>query len=277
MMAETPERKKNKRKRPRSPFLNSRFGAAVQEFGIALQKTSSIQHRGNKGASREEELRRFFRERLPTRFAVAEGEVVDLNGNTSPQLDMMFYDQSDNFALISGATQILPAEALLSSVEVKSILTHAEIEKSVNAARKLRQLRPYGRELGGTDIGDNSTKIKLARYFHCIFAYASDLSSDRWMFREGARFSSLCGDDHLIDGVYVLNRGYLNLTQKAGLAENADGNAITNFYFSVMNFIQREAARRRPTPYDRYVTHPYNSWVNLSDGTMRKKEAQRGE
>ena len=264
-MGRVPQRQQKKRVRvPRSPFLNSRFGAAVQEFGIALTKTSSIQHRGNKGASREEELRKFFRERLPTNFAVAEGEVVDLVGQTSPQLDMMFYDQSVNFALVAGTTQILPAEALLSSIEVKSMLTKAEIEKSVIAARKLRQLQPYGRQLGGLDVGDNATKIKLARYFHYIFAYDSDLSSDRWMFNEANRFGSFCGDDHLIDGVYVLNRGYLNIPGKVGLAENADGNAITNFYFSVMNFIQREAARRRITPYYRYVTHPFNAWINLN-------------
>jgi hypothetical protein len=84
------------------------------------------------------------------------------------------------------------------------------------------------------------------------------------MFREAERFKSFCGDEHLIDGIYVLNRGYLNIVRNGGLAENSDGNAITNFYFSILNFIQREAARRKPTPYYRYVTHPYNAWTNLT-------------
>ena len=147
------------------PFKNS----------VALKKTSSIHHRGNKGSSREEALRAFFRERLPSNYAVGEGEVVDLNGQTSPQLDIMFYDQSVNFALVTGTTQILPAEALLSSIEVKSTLNSAEIEKSASAARKLRALQPYGRALGGKDIGDGESKPRVARYLHCIFAYDTDL------------------------------------------------------------------------------------------------------
>jgi hypothetical protein len=39
----------------------------------------------------------------------------------------------------------------------------------------------------------------------------------------------------LIDGVYILNRGYIHLTQKRGVTENADGNAITQCYFSILN------------------------------------------
>lgn len=255
--------KRRARPLPRSPFLNSRFSAAVEEFGIALKKTSSIQHRGNKGSSREEHLREFFRERLPTKYAVTEGEVVDLNGQTSPQLDIMFYDQSVDFALVSGQTQILAAEALLGSVEVKSVLTATEIAKSVKAATILRSLNPYGRNLGGTDIG-NRSETKVARYYHCIFAYDSDLNEDNWLIRENERFRSACGDRHLIDVVYVLNRGILNVSSAIGMTEDEHGSAITNFYFSVLNFLQRESARRKETPYYHYVAHPRKSWARLS-------------
>jgi len=161
---------------PRSPFLNSRFGAAVEEFGIALKKSSSITHRGNKGRSREETLREFFRERFPTAYAITEGEVVDLNGSVSPQLDLMFYNQSTNFTLNADKTSILPAEALLASVEVKTTLNKIELEKSAIAARKLRDLRPYNRALGGTDAGDSPQRVRTARYYHCLFAYDSDTS-----------------------------------------------------------------------------------------------------
>jgi hypothetical protein len=243
--------------------LNGRFSAAVQEFGIALKKTSSIQHRGNKGSSREEHLRAFFRERLPTNYAIAEGEVVDLNGQTSPQLDIMFYDQSVDFALAAGTTQILAAEALLSSIEVKSKLTTAEIEKSVVAARRLRTLQPHGRPLGGTDIGDKEDKMKVARYFHCIFAYDTDLSESQWMSREADRFNAVCGNDHVIDAVYVLNRGLLNIAANVGMPEDTNGGAITNFYFSILNFVQRESKRRKATPYYHYVTHQNRNWSKL--------------
>lgn len=254
----------SKRPMPRSPFLNSRFSAAIQEFGIALKKTGSINHRGNKGSAREEALRQFFRERLPTNYAVAEGEVVDLNGNSSPQLDILFYDQSVNFALVNGNTQILPAEALLASVEVKSCLSKEEIVKSTTAAKKLRSLQPYGRKLGGTDVGKAAERIKIARYFHCIFAYETDLSETKWKEREAERIRSICGSDHLVDAVYVLNRGLIQIPRNIGMNENENGSAITNFYFSILNFVQRESSRRRETPFNRYVTHSHKGWSKLS-------------
>jgi hypothetical protein len=253
-----------RRSLPRSPFLNTRFGAAVEEFGIALKKSSAIVHRGNKGSSREESLRQFFRERIPKAYAVTEGEVVDLNGSVSPQLDLMFYNQSINFALSADQSSILPAEALLASVEVKTLLNKAEIDKSIIAAKKLRQLRPYDRALGGADVGDSPPKVKIARYYHCLFAYGSDLSEKDWMNREAERIRALCGSQHLIDAVYVLNRGLLNITANIGRLEDDRGGAISNFYFSILNFIQRENNRRAETPFDRYVTHATKAWSTLT-------------
>lgn len=175
----------------------------------------------------------------------------------------MVYNQSLNFALNSEQSSILPAEALLASVEVKSTLTKAEIEKSVIAARKLRQLKPFDRDLGGTDVGDSPSRMKVARYYHCLFAYDSDLTESDWMKSEAARIKSLCGGEHLIDSVYVLNRGLLNIPGSIGRLEDDRGGAISNFYFSILNFVQREDARRGETPFYRYFTHAPRSWSKL--------------
>ena len=192
---------------------------------------------------------------------MAEGEVVDLYGRTSPQMDLMFFDRGINFALNADRTSILPAEALLATVEVKSLLNQAEISKSVEAARKLRMLKPFGKPLGGTNVG--SFTDKNARYYHCVFAYDSDLAADDWLEKEAKRFFNSCKDDHLIDAVYVVERGLLNISYRIGQREDANGGAITNFYFSILNFIQREAGRRDKTPYDRYVTPPTKAWLKL--------------
>ena len=104
----------------------------------------------------------------------------------------------------------------------------------------------------------------MARYYHCVFAYGTDLAEADWMSREAERLNMSCGGDHLIDAVYVLNRGLLNLTSNMGLREDVSGGAITNFYFALLNFIQRESARRRETPYYRYVTSAVGAWSKLS-------------
>jgi hypothetical protein len=248
-------------KLPRSPYLNVHFKAAVQGFGTELLKTSQIKHTGSKGSAREEPLRAFFRERLPKRFAVTHGEAVDLLGNTSPQMDLMFYDQNANFPLGADVISILPAEGLLATVEVKSCLDTAEVDKSVIAAKKLRVLKPFARPLAGKDVGSDAGNA--ARLYHCIFAYDSNLKSGSWLENESARLTDACSGHHLIDAAYIVGRGFINIGHSMARREDTDGGAITAFYFSILNFIQRESNRRKDTPYERYFTPAKDAWIEL--------------
>src|SRR5882757_7171029 len=105
-------------KLPRSSYLNERFAAAIDHFGADLKESAKNQHTIIKGGEREHSLTKFFRERLPERFGVTTGEVVDLNGQIGPQLDILIYDRNADFAFNSGNHSILAAEALLASIEI---------------------------------------------------------------------------------------------------------------------------------------------------------------
>jgi len=244
------------------PVVNNRFAAALLRFGAALLETSAVTHTGIKGAKREDDLRAFIKERLPTRYGVATGEVVDQFNTSSPQLDVLVFDQTRNFSFSEGAGHVLPAEALLASIEVKSKLNAGEVEKSCIAARKLRALRPFKMGLGGRDIGPAARPNQRARYLHCVFAYDTDLGKNTWIDHEAVRFrQQQKGDEHLIDWVYVLNRGVLNMNGNRGRLEDETGRAITTFYFTILNFIQREGGRRPDTPYQEYASLLGGQWV----------------
>jgi len=118
--------------------------------------------------------------------------------------------------------------------------------------------------LGGKDVGADSTKV---RYLHCVFAYETDLvDSQNWLKTEAQRFASCTSaEEHLIDNVYVLKRGLLNLNHNRGRVEDDNGSAITSFYFSILNFIEREGNRRKETPYQDYASLlSGKKWVPLS-------------
>src|SRR5690349_3061646 len=55
--------------------------------------------------------------------------------------------------------------------------------------------------------------------------------------------------EHLIDNVYVLKRGLLNLNANSGRLEGETGSAITSFYFSILisSSAKVVAAKRRHT------------------------------
>jgi hypothetical protein len=127
------------------------------------------------------------------------------------------FDQTRNFSFSDGELHVLPAEALLASIEVKSKLSLEEIKKSCTAARKLRALQPFRNNLGGRDIGTSNQHIKIARYLHCVFAYDTDLTEVTWIQHEARRFrEQQTQGEHLIDWVYVLRRGVLNMDSGKG-------------------------------------------------------------
>jgi hypothetical protein len=245
--------------------FNARFAAALNHFGATLLETSAVGHSGIKGTKREDAFRLFLEQRLPRRYGVASGEVVDQLNTVGPQLDVLVFDQTRDFSFSDGNIHILPAEALLVSIEVKSKLNANEVEKSCNAARRLRALRPFKLPLAGNDIGTGNESKTLARYLHCVFAYETDLVEPTWLQSEAKRFRAYCANgEHLIDNVYVLNRGLVNLNHNRGRLEDSNGSAITSFYFAILNFIAREGGRRKDTPYQEYASLLSGAWASLS-------------
>ncbi len=248
---------------PKSAYLNVRFASAVEQFGIELKNTASISHKGNRGTAREQLLRDFFARNMPDRFAVTHGEAVDLSGRTSQQFDLVIYDKISNFPFSSEGVTILPAEAVLATVEIKSKLDSKEVRKSVEAAVKLRSLRPFDRSLGGINVGSNVGRSYQCRYHHSLFAYQTNLKEDDWGNKELERLTKTHPGTHLIDCVYVLDRGIINVPAKLCRLEDNIGGAISSFYFSILNFVIRESSRRSTAPYNSYITRNKNVWKKL--------------
>lgn len=247
---------KRRRTNPVDAF-GSKFDAALLQFSTDLLKSSPFRHAATKGTEREKPVIEFFKQHLPGRFGVVAGEAVDLGERQSPQLDLMIYDQIDSFALYQGSSYILPAEALFASIEVKSLLTRVELGKSLRAAFKLRALRPYKRRLASArkegDPSDGS-----ARYFHGIFAYASDLAETDWMQSELKRVDEIRSEHKMvaepIDRIYVAGRGVFNPANRIGFLDEAGkGIGLMHLYMDILNFLLREHRRRPPVPYLDYA------------------------
>jgi len=257
---------KRRPKEPTKAFAGS-FDSALLEIAAGFLKSERFKHAQTKGNEREVVLRELFTEHLPTRYSVATGEVVDIYDKHSPQLDVLIYDSTRNFAFYTGDSEILPAEALLVSVEVKSKLTKQEIKKSLIAAKKLRQLKPFKRKLS-TVRKDGKEADDRCRYFHTLFAYDSDLAKDEWMKSEHARFNEVAREEgidaEIIDRLYVPNRGMINLPFSSGLEEpDESGKALIHFYMHILNFLQRENGRREDTPYLTYAGRLTKGWKKL--------------
>lgn len=267
---------RRKRRGEPAEVLTNKFAASLLDFASEFLKSKPFHHALTKGEVRETPVLKFFNDNLPGTYAICRGEVVDLFEESSPQMDLIIYDQLRNFPFHSGASVILPAEAALVSIEIKSTLTIAEIEKSFKAARKLHSLRPFKQPLsyrrqGGTEVDQN------ARYFHCVFAYKSDLSaSTDYLQLEARRFDDVAAKLGIsvmeIDRIYVADRGLLNLVTNFGIPEIPNqGVALLHFYMDILNFLQRENNRREPVPYIAYAGQVgKTNWQRLRNSRTRR-------
>jgi hypothetical protein len=258
---------RQRRERPLEAF-GAGFEAAVHQFSTDFLKSAVFHNASSKGTERELPVQQFLQEHLPHAFGVRKGEAVDIRGKTSPQLDVMVFDRSRNVAFQEGNSEIvLPAEALLVSIEVKSMLTSGEIESILVAARRLYQLKPFKKNLVSRRLG-GAPADGSARFFHCVFAYGSDLIPQNWVEQEYKRFVriglELGISPNLVERVYVANRGLSNLSNHSGLTEEVgQGTALMQFYMHVLNFLSRENERRKAVPYIEYAGKMNRGWKNL--------------
>jgi hypothetical protein len=258
---------KQRRERPAEPF-SLKFQATLLDFTSEFLKSQSFKHALTKGENREAPVLDFFQNNLPGNYAVVRGEAVDLFERHSPQLDLMVYDKIRNFAFYSGESVVLPAEALLVSMEVKSVLNVEELKKSLVAAAKLRKLKPFKEPLSPPHK-TKEPSANICRYLHCLFAYGSDLAEGPdWLEREYSRYARVLTDSESpvaeIDRIYVANRGLLNPVYNFGIAEDPEeGIALLHFYMDILNFLQRENRRRPTVPYIAYAGRIGKRWEKL--------------
>jgi hypothetical protein len=162
-----------------------------------------LPHEGEKGGIRERRVADFLKSILPQCFGIGSGHIIDTQGNTSGQIDIVVYNALDGICLpIDEHYSLFPCESVHAAIEVKSTLTASSgkrpsgsIYDCVEAATKVKALRKAG-EGAPNDIA-------------CIvFAYRSAWREEaekevaRWFLKFGAGKS-------LPELVYTLDPGIL--------------------------------------------------------------------
>lgn len=110
---------------------------ATLELGRA-----QITHNGEMGEAAEESWRKWLREYLPKRYRVDKAIVVDCDGNTSDQIDIVIYDSQYSYFVFKHEQVIyVPAESVYAVIEVKQDLTKAHLDYAGMKANSVRNLK----------------------------------------------------------------------------------------------------------------------------------------
>lgn len=257
-------------KRKYNPHVkfNTKFEGAAYGIVAKYIETKAINHSLSKGEERENPLIKFLQENLPKIFSVVKGEVVDKDNRGSRQLDVMIYDNSRNIPFyMSNNYYILPAEALLAGIEVKSKLTKEELKTIFQNVSALHDLRPFGNKPDISKVGRSEREKVGCRYFYSVFAYDTDLTEASWAKKEIERIRDVSEKEKinisLIDRFFVFNRGLINPV--ASMVKETKDNAenLLYFYMHLLQFLDRENSRRNITPYLDYAGKLSSGWEKV--------------
>lgn len=123
-------------------FLRDAFAAEQQVLAVQLELSSkSITHDGVMGEVNEQHFIQFLRKHLPKRYVADQGIVIDSNGSTSDQIDIVIFDHQYTPTLLDQhAHRFIPAEAVYCVLEVKPVINKHYLEYAGDKARSVRAL-----------------------------------------------------------------------------------------------------------------------------------------
>lgn len=255
---------KNRSERPADPLLD-RIEGAYHKFFSEFVASNGMQHRPSKGQIRESPVRKFLESLLPSLFSITNGEIIDFNGTTSPECDLIVYRSADGIPVLEEAPTLVQVESVMAVTEVKSQFDKGCCKDFLKKAAKLHELRPFERKLEvaerGRDPSDEDCRIFLS-----MFAYssASKCSLEDEYKRLVSAAESVGVDPRLIDRVYILGKGIIS-PREPMVAKDSDDYKLGLFYFysNLLQFVSREVKRRKEVPHLQYFGRMSEGWRRI--------------
>ena len=126
----------------RNSQLANLFEKQQQKMEIDLETSSCMFHSLDNGDNSENTWIKFFQKYLPKRYKAAKATVIDSEGASSDQLDIVIFDQQYSY-LVSQSDGItyIPAESVYAAFEVKPEINNKYMEYAANKAKSLRSLK----------------------------------------------------------------------------------------------------------------------------------------
>lgn len=124
-------------------FLRRAFGGVHKLLAFKLEQAArTISHDGERGGVSESAWIEILRSYLPNRYAVRGGIVIDSEGHTSDQIDVVIYDlQYTPVLLTQEPHRYIPAEAVYAVLEAKPNINKQRLEYAGEKAASVRALK----------------------------------------------------------------------------------------------------------------------------------------
>jgi hypothetical protein len=189
--------------------MNSLYKDIVVErikFALACAaKVSTLEHCGVKGSIREILIAELFRPLLPLDVGIATGILISFDDRQSAQQDIVIFDRSIlPPVMFEGGVALIPIEAALATIEVKSCLSASELRDIYKNGITVRELT-----IQTADPGQIESTIPIG----VLFALDTDLKAEGKT--EAERYEEILGGEPPpLSAICVAGRGcWFNQTE----------------------------------------------------------------
>lgn len=203
-------------------FLSDHLAAKVKYAIESSKKFGDLEHSGTKGRLRELVITELIQPLLPNGVNATTGILIDSKGNQSKQVDIIIYSSDILPPIVQSAEQsLIPVDAALQVIEVKSQLNKAEMKTSIENAESVKSLYTLiaGEPLPppfNHMIKDKLTGPVRVSPICSIFAFGSDLKKKT----EWERYVEIKDDLEerrnrvIVNDICVVGSGYWNQVEK---------------------------------------------------------------
>jgi hypothetical protein len=146
-------------------FLRHAFQLQQEVLTQQLEMAAkTISHDPTYGLVTEKHFIRIFRQYLPNRYSIDSAIIIDSNGRTSDQIDVVIYDKQYTPTLLDQYDhKYVPIEAVYAVIEIKPAIDATRLKYAAHKASSVRRLvRTSVGFRTATGIGNNSLTYILA-------------------------------------------------------------------------------------------------------------------
>ena len=126
-------------------MLKSHMDARENALVAISRIPANSGHSLHKGTPREAFIREFLQSHLPENVAIGTGEIIDASskpGAQRNQFDIVIYKKNYPKLDFGGGVSGFLIESVIATVEVKSVLTQADMSQAIQAASNAKALTP---------------------------------------------------------------------------------------------------------------------------------------
>lgn len=226
-------------------MIKQSIHAAAKKMQIDFKEvTANINHKGERGSSREEILLSYLGNYIPTKYEMNSGIIIDATGEQSRQQDIIIYDSFNSPVLLNmESTRMVPIESVFSVIEVKSSLNKTEISKCVNNISSVKSLVK------------NSLDSKNSPTAGFVFAFTSSTTLET-LLDNLVEENNQVEKHKQISAVCILDKGLIVNISKKGLndinllpnedstlaiVKNTAENNLMLFYLLLMQYLNQSS------------------------------------